>query len=222
MTGQLATIPVHQPADPWEPYWLNGWLPALDGIALYGLIALHRPRRYVEIGSGNSTKFARRAIRDHRLATLITSIDPRPRAEVDALCEQVVRLPLEETKLDFLDDLEPGDFVFFDGSHRCLMNSDVTVFFLEVLPRLKPGTLVQIHDVTLPYDYPPDWANRAYSEQYLLAVYLLARAGNVRVVFPAAYISDDPELSRTLEVIWADPRFAGAERHGGSFWFETQ
>src|SRR5262245_13665208 len=48
-----------------DPYWINGWVPALDSIALYSLLALHNPRHYVEVGSGNSTKFARRAIRDH-------------------------------------------------------------------------------------------------------------------------------------------------------------
>ena len=52
---------------------------------------MRRPRRFIEIGSGNSTKFARRAIRDHWLNTSIVSIDPFPRSEIDAICDEVVR-----------------------------------------------------------------------------------------------------------------------------------
>src|SRR4029450_13895428 len=39
------------------------------------------------------------------------------------------------------------DVVLYDGSHRVFQNSDTTVFFLEVLPRLAPGVLVHIHDI---------------------------------------------------------------------------
>ena len=66
------------------PTWENGWFPALDAVTLYGLVATRNPRWYVEVGSGNSTRFVRRAIRDHGLRTRILSIDPGPRAEIDA------------------------------------------------------------------------------------------------------------------------------------------
>jgi hypothetical protein len=122
----------------------------------------------------HSTKFARRAIRDHGLPTRIVSIDPDPRDEIDALCDTAIRESLEQIDLNVVDELERGDIVFIDGSHHCFMNSDVTVFFLDILPRLKPGTLVQFHDLMLPYDYPLEWIERYYSEQYLLAAYLQA------------------------------------------------
>jgi len=47
--------------------------------APHAMTALNRPRRVIEVGSGNSTKFIRRAIRDHGLPTAIVSIDPQPR-----------------------------------------------------------------------------------------------------------------------------------------------
>ena len=68
-----------------EPHWYNNWFPGLDAVALYCLLALRQPRHYFEIGSGNSTKFARRVIRDIGLATQILSIDPTPRAYVDSI-----------------------------------------------------------------------------------------------------------------------------------------
>src|SRR6185503_17264428 len=79
----LQEIPVHPPADPDMPYWLNVYFQGLDPVSLYAFASLHNPRWYVEIGSGTSTKFARKAIRDQGLRTRIISIDPRPRADVD-------------------------------------------------------------------------------------------------------------------------------------------
>ena len=219
---RLGSIPLQPPADGSEPGWVNGYLPGLDAAALYGLIALRAPRRYVEIGSGNSTKFARRAVSDQGLATEIVSIDPRPRASISALADRRIERPLEQVPVEEFDALlAPGDFLFFDGSHRCFTNSDVTVFFLEVLPRLKPGIWVQIHDVTMPWDYPPAWSDRYYSEQYVLAAYLLGGGGGSRVALANAYVSRDPELSKILDPIWDRPGLQSVERGGSSLWLET-
>src|SRR5215204_970255 len=168
------TIPAHPVEDAAEPNWQNLAFPALDAIALYGLIALHKPSRFLEIGSGFSTKFARRAIKDHGLATTITSIDPQPRAEVDAICDEVIRQPLEDVDVRFFEKLDPDVLVFCDGSHRAFQNSDVTVFFTEILPRLRPGTMFGIHDIFLPDDYPAGWLDWYFNEQYMLTCWLLA------------------------------------------------
>lgn len=218
--GDLARIPLEPGAARGEPAWNNHWFEGLDLIALYGLLASRRPRRYIEVGSGNSTLIARRAIRDHSLALHVTSIDPRPRADIDLLCDRVLRQPLEEVDLSRFDALEAGDVMFLDGSHRTLMNSDVTVALLEVLPRLKPGVLVHIHDVFLPYDYPPSWAGRYYSEQYLLAAWLLAGGDRLEVLLPAAFCAHDDALSARLDPVWARGPLAGVhnKRSGQSFW----
>jgi hypothetical protein len=110
------------------------WFIELDAVALYGFIATRKPRRYVEIGSGTSTKFARRAVTDHSPRTEIISIDPDPRSEIDALCDDVMRMPLEDVPADFFAGLCADDILFFDGSHRAFQNSDVTVFFCGRLP----------------------------------------------------------------------------------------
>ncbi len=205
-----------------DPHWVNGWLPGLDSVALYGFLAIHKPKHYVEVGSGNSTKFARRAIADHKLPTQILSIDPCPRAEINDICDQTIRQPAESVPLEVFDILGPDDVLFIDSSHRVFMNSDATALFLDVLPRLKPGVLVQVHDVTLPYDYPAAWTGRYYSEQYLLAAYLLARGEMFDIELANTFVSDDPELSQVLASLWARPQFAGVERHGSSFWFRMR
>ena len=40
---RIAGIPAHPTADPTEPNWINLAFPALDAIALYGLLVLYRP-----------------------------------------------------------------------------------------------------------------------------------------------------------------------------------
>lgn len=203
-----------------RPAWINGWLPGLDAVALYGLLCLHNPRRYFEVGSGNSTKFARQAIIDHRLRTTITSIDPYPRAEIDTLCDRSYRQPLEEIDLSLFEELEDGDILFIDHSHRVFMNSDATVVFLDVLPRLKPGVLVEFHDIMLPFDYPIAWKHWYYSEQYVLAAYLLAEGSRFDILLPNTFVSSDPELRAILSPLWADERMQGIETHGASFWIQ--
>lgn len=203
------------------PCWLNGFIPGLDGVALYAFTAINRPRTYLEVGSGNSTKFVRQAISDHRLPTRIVSIDPLPRADIDSLCDEVIRKPLEECEHSVFDGLEAGDVLFMDGSHRCFTNSDTTVFFLDVLPRLAHGVLVGIHDIFLPYDYPRTWIRRGYSEQYVVAAALLAGAAHWRIEFPSLYVSLDPELAAVSEKLWARIPNVVSKR-GTSFWFRCR
>jgi len=99
------------------------------------------------------------------------------------------------------------------------MNSDVTVTFLDIIPRLKPGVLVEIHDIFLPYDYPPHWKNRYYSEQYLLAVSLLAKGNQYDILLPNAFISKKPILN-ILNPIFSGVK--GINRGGGSFWLKIK
>ena len=208
---------------PGTPSWRQNpyYLPALDAAALYAMVVLNSPKRYVEIGSGNSTLFARRAITDHGLPTRITSVDPEPRRDVDAVCDRVVRENVEDMDMAFFETLEPGDILFIDCSHRCLPNYDVTALFLDVLPNLPPGVLVQVHDVFLPYDYSPRFADHYYTEQYLLAVYLLASDGRHEVLLPNEFITQDPELSQVLVPLWDHWSGQGVDTSGQSFWFQT-
>lgn len=164
----LKAIPI-ETENPSDPAWVNPWFSGLDLAALHMFVATHRPARYLEIGSGTSTKIARHAARTGGHALNIVSIDPSPRSEINALCDRVVREPVENVAGALFDDLSHGDILFIDNSHRVFTNSDSVVLLLEVLPRLKPGVLVHIHDIWLPYDYPPEWSSRYYSEQYLLA-----------------------------------------------------
>jgi hypothetical protein len=221
VVDDLRRIPVSA-GSPVEPCWNNGWFQGLDVVALYSMLATRDPSVLVEIGSGHSTKVARRAVTDHGLRTSIVAIDPTPRTPVDGIVDQRIVAPLEDADLSVLRALGAGDVVAFDGSHRAFTNSDVTVFFTEVLPTLAPGVLVQVHDVFLPWDYRPDWGDRWYSEQYLLAAWLLA-GDRLAVLSPNFHVSRQPALSAAFEPLWAD--LGGQEvvdvADPSAFWFTT-
>ena len=110
--------------------------------------------------------------------------------------------------------------LFLDGSHRVFMNSDVTVFMIDVLPRLKPGVIVHVHDIQLPWDYPDMFTNWYWSEAYILATYLIAARDRVRPVLPTAWVCRAPQF----ENWFANPPVdLGAQndgwRGGGAMWF---
>lgn len=210
----------YDPRHPSRPAWTGGAICAFDALALYAMVRRHAPRRYLEIGSGMTTCFARQAIDDGKLQARITSVDPEPRAEIDSICDEVIRDGLETCNLDVFDRLESGDIVFFDGSHRSFMNSDVTVFFIDVLPRLQPGVIVHIHDISLPWDYP-EWAKDWYwNEQYLLAVYLMGHQHRISPLLPTAFVCRSPLFEEIVAQPFID---LGADnsswRGGGSMWF---
>lgn len=205
-----------------EPVWYNNFLPGLDAVALYCFICLHKPNKIFEIGSGNSTKFARKAIKDNNLETKITSFDPCPRLEIDSICDEVVRMPIEDVELSVFEKLEKNDILFVDCSHRVFMNSDATVIYLEILPILKSGVIVEFHDIFLPFDYPEVWKERYYSEQYLLAAYLLSENRRFEIMLPNQFIARDKELSDILNPLWEHPQLKGVEKNGVSLWVQIK
>jgi methyltransferase family protein len=154
----------------------------------------------------------------------MTSIDPAPRQEIDRICDRIIRSPLESCDLGVFDELAPGDTLFFDGSHRAFSNSDVVVFFFEVLPRLRSGVIVHIHDIFIPDDYPAVWNQRLYNEQYILAAMLMCEKPPFRVVAPVAFICQDEALSASAKRAFISPT-GGRDipfMQTSSFWLEVE
>lgn len=208
--------PEHEdPARPDLPWCNNLFLPIFDRTALYGVLRHLKPQRYLEVGSGISTRVAWQARHTGRFPMEIVSIDPSPRLAIAALCDQVNPRRLEDFVEEFIALVTPGTVVFFDGSHRSFPASDVTIFFLEILPRLPAGTIVHIHDIYLPDDYPPKVFDRLWSEQYLLAAWLLGGGKGIKTILPCARLEQVPAAQVLLSAALG-PGTCG----GSSFWFE--
>jgi hypothetical protein len=208
--------------DPLQPAWNNDYVPGLDIVMLYTLLNTFQPKKYVEIGSGTTTKTAYKARKENNLQFSITCIDPFPRQEIKAVADDWQEEYIQKASLELFKNLSENDIVFFDGTHTLLPNSDVTWFFLEVLPILPTGVVVQIHDIYIPYDYPQFMLDRYYSENYILGAVLLANPDKYEVIAPNFYISEQPQLANILQPLWQHPSLQKVERHGGSFWFKVK
>lgn len=194
----------------------------LDARTLFVLLREWRPRRLIEVGSGFSSLLmadVNRRFLDNSLE--VTCVEPYPRQFLlNGLpgISQLIQAKVQDVPLSTFDVLEAGDVLFIDSSHVAKTGSDVNYLYFQVLPRLRPGVRVHIHDIFLPMDYPREWAiedNRSWNEQYLLHALLMHSSG-FRVLFGSFYANFRyPELVRT-----ALSRPAGLPVGGGSFWIE--
>jgi len=174
-------FPIQRPeGDEARFYLINGGYMAVDAHVYYSLIRHYKPKRILEIGCGNSTLLAIAANtlneREGSRARL-ASVDPYPwdvfRGGYPGLDELIDRR-VQDVPLSTFEELESGDILFIDSSHVIRSGNDVHFEFLEVLPRLKPGVFVHVHDISLPKPYPEVYYdNRLYwNEQYLLQAFL--------------------------------------------------
>ena len=135
----------------------------LDAAVAYALVRERKPKRIVEVGSGHSTRILARA---ECGVGEILAIDPMPRTDIAGLPGvRIVPSTLQAAPADVFDGLGAGDVLFVDSSHILMPGSDVDVLLNRVLPTLPARTLVHIHDIFLPFDYPPAWGWRNYNEQ---------------------------------------------------------
>lgn len=180
----LAAIPADAEAP--TPRWNQDWFPRLDAAAAYALARAGRPGTVVEIGSGHSTRFLARAAADGGSATRVVCIDPAPRAALAGLAVEWRREAVQQAPLELFADLAPGDMLFVDSSHILMPGTDVDHVLNRVLPALKSGVLVHLHDIFLPDGYPKDWAWRGFNEQ--LGVLALLQGGTWAPVFSSRYV----------------------------------
>ncbi len=168
----------------------NDYYMSPDAEVLYSMVRLYKPRRIVEVGSGNSTLLFRHAIADGGLETRLTSIDPLPRREITGGSDRLICCRVEEME-DFspFAELERNDILFIDSSHEIKPGNDVLFLLLKTVPGLAPGVLVHVHDIFLPYEYPHEWIVRNkwnWTEQYLVHA-LLAGASGFEVLWAGHY-----------------------------------
>ena len=213
--------PVDAPPEPDRYYYMNGMFPVLDAEFLFGALCHFKPRRVIEVGSGFSSLIMadvnRRAF-NGRID--ITCIEPYPRDFIVAGVDGITRLVtsrLEELDLRLFDVLAAGDILFIDSSHVSKTGSDVNFLFFEVLPRLKTGVYVHLHDIFLPDEYPKPWVideQRSWNEQYLLHAFLMYNT-QWQVVWMAHYM-----LSRHPQAVSSVFSRCPALGAGGSFWMQ--
>jgi predicted O-methyltransferase YrrM len=132
--------------------------PLMDARTLYYMLREHKPSHYLEVGSGLSTYYATMAGQrngEDGMPLKMTCIEPYPFEALSELAGfELIEGFVQDVPVSRFEELESGDVLFIDSSHALKIDSDVAFLFLDVLPRLKPGVLVHIHDVPFPYNVP--------------------------------------------------------------------
>jgi hypothetical protein len=151
--------------------------------ALHSVIRKHKPRRVIEIGSGGSSRVISAALlrnyRDTGKKPNYTVIDPYPTEITRTLpgltCLEQDRV--EATPTDLFEDLDHNDLLFVDSGHTVRIGGDVNYLLLDIVPALRPGVIVHVHDIPMPYEYAEVYYTNSkfrmlWTESYLLQAFL--------------------------------------------------
>jgi len=129
----------------------------------------------------------------------------------DLIKRQVQNLPLST-----FERLDAGDILFVDTSHTVKTGGDVTWIYNQILPRLRPGVVVHLHDIFLPRDYPKEWVSDGWgwNEQYLVQSFLVFNRG-YEILAGSSFLLDQhrAELTRAFPDL---PQYA--DRGGSALW----
>lgn len=199
-------------------YFENLAFDGVDGLIYYCMIRLLKPGKILEVGSGWSTKIAAKAALLNKNTELIC-VEPFPQPILSngfPGLTKVIKKKVQKISLNIFLQLKAGDILFIDSSHTVKTGGDVNYLFLEVIPRLKKGVYVHIHDIFLPKEYPREWLikeNRFWNEQYLLWAFLLFN-DTFEVVYSNSYMGEN-YASEVKKAFTNSPFYTG-----GSIWIK--
>lgn len=177
---ELLEIPVNY-QNKNEFFYNNGNYESGDAEYLYNIIRLKKPKRIIEIGSGYSTLMAKNAINKNKIEDSNYSckqicIEPYEKKWLEEIQLELIRDKVENIDKAIFNQLEENDILFIDSTHIIRPQSDVLFEYLEILPIIKSGVIVHVHDIFTPKDYPNEWIfdeHRLWNEQYLLEAFLI-------------------------------------------------
>lgn len=87
---------------------------------------------------------------------------------------RIIEENLQNVDLNIFSSLQAGDILFIDSTHVSKIDSDVNLYLFDILPRLKEGVLIHIHDIPYPFEYYKEWiyGGRAWNEAYMIRAFL--------------------------------------------------
>jgi cephalosporin hydroxylase len=196
----------------------NGYFPTPDAELYAAMIWNTKPRRIIEVGSGYSTLIAKSTIRRLGTPCELHVIDPKPRRNVEAVADRVEYCRVERSSLAGLT-LTDRTLLFIDSSHVCRRGGDLPFLYCKILPMLPAGAVIHVHDVFLPFDYPDNYVERFYTEQYLLHA-LLVNNEKLEVLLANHYLAREHRSALQAALgqrAGEPPLFSGA-----SFWMTSR
>jgi len=167
-------FPMHKNQE-YRFFFDNHMFSYMDAIILSLWIQYLKPKRIIEIGSGFSSCVMLDTCDKAQINTEFAFIEPyadRLKSLTDT--KFLIEKYLQDVDIVIFEKLEPNDILFIDSSHVAKAGSDVNHIIHRILPLLKSGVYVHIHDVFWPFEYPEYWLNegRCWNEIYMLRAFL--------------------------------------------------
>lgn len=206
--------------------------PFLDSMLLYFMIRDRKPKNYIEIGSGVSTYYCSMAAKENihdGIQTRITCIDPYPHKMLYNIPQiNIVNQEIQDVDISYFNELHCGDILFIDSTHIVKIDGDVPYLYLEVIPRLRKGVIIHVHDIPFPYNipYPPQYyvfgGKRPvfWNEAMLLQAFLCFN-DSYRIIMsiPLMRYFDEQFLRQHISN-YAPVSLERTATHAGSIWIE--
>lgn len=151
----------------------NTWFAGADAVLYTLMLRRLRPARIVEVGCGYSSRLTVDAAEKWLPDLDLTMIEPDPGRVLELIAEpeSLIASPVQDVDPAIFDD---ADLVAIDSSHVMRAGSDVQHLLFTILPRLRSGTHIHVHDIFHPFEYPASWLrsgtalNEAYAWRALL------------------------------------------------------
>lgn len=216
----LIDFPV-EPTSDYRYYYNNQAYSYSDVIFLFSILMHFRPKRIVEIGCGFSSAALLDINEKHFNGELkITFIEPYADL-LKSIARPTDVYELLETRIQNVDlnlfaTLDENDILFIDTSHVAKTNSDVLFEIFEILPRLKKGVKIHIHDIFYPFEYPKVWVidqKRNWNEIYFIRAFLMNNDSYKIIAF-------NTFLEKNYENWFKENMPLCLENLGGSIWLE--
>ena len=213
--------------DPYKFYTENCSFSFGCAAATHCILRHFKPRRLIEVGSGNSSLVISNALSLNTQESEYIIVDPYPRSIIENGLPALTRLVKERVELldvNFFDRLGEHDVLFIDSGHVVRIGGDVNYLILDVLPRLARGVIVHFHDIGLPYEYPKIYATNPqfrvfWTEAYLLQAFLSLNR-DFEILLALNYL-----MSERQEVFRASFPLYSPVKHrinSGSFWIRRK
>jgi len=215
-------LPV-MPTPEWRYYAHNFAFGIGDAMILHGMLRRCRPTRIVEIGSGYSSALMLDTIERHLPSTQVTFVEPYSDLLRSLLREgdeqrcTIIEARAQDVDAALVRDLGPGDLLFIDSTHVVRTGSDVCRIVLDLLPQVRPGVIVHIHDMFWPFELPRGWVEegRQWAECYLVRAMLMDNP-----TWEILLYNDYVGVRETELLQQVLPRFLG--NPGGSLWLRRR
>ncbi len=219
-------IPENKTSVPYRYYTNNGLFELVDGRILYGMVRYYKPSKIIEIGSGNSTCLSAQAILKNKEENSsydceLVAIEPYPNEILKngfPGLTKLVQSTVQKIPVGEFQCLNENDILFIDSSHVLKIGSDVQYEFFEILPALKKGVIIHVHDIFLPSEYPKGWVLRDHvfvNEQYMFQAFLTYNE-HFRVLWAGHYM----RMKHHDKLKEAFGRYETDERWPASFWIQ--